>query len=119
MLVPAHCRMKTLAVGTLIAVVVLLGVFCPTFAMQILNGILALAIFLVLVLWTVAAVFHLQRRRTPVPAAGAAPPSRDSGVDLSQYQPHHTEPAQSQAPATPEAPKPADGNGAEGGTSHA
>ena len=40
--------MKTLAVGVLIAAVILLGVFCPTFSMQILNGILLLAIFLVL-----------------------------------------------------------------------
>jgi hypothetical protein len=115
LLIPAPFRLKTLAVGTLIAIIALLGVFCPIFAMQVLNGILVLAIFLVLVLWAVAWAFHMQRRQPTAPAAPttAAPPSRDSGVDLTQYEPHRSE-----SPSVTEPPKPQGGNRAEGGTSH-
>jgi hypothetical protein len=109
MLLPYGCRMKSLAVGVLITIIVLLGVFWPIFAMQILNGILALAIFLVLVLWTVAWMFRIGRRPTVAPVTNdtSTPPSRDSGVDLTQYEPNSAE-----------APKPAAGDNAEGGKSH-
>ncbi len=120
MLVPARWRVKSLAVGALIALVILLGVFATVFALQILNGILALAIFLVLVLWTVGWAFRLQRRRAAMPAASgrAIPPNRDSGVDLSQYEPHHADAPQPPTPATAEPPKSTEGDGSEGGKSH-
>jgi hypothetical protein len=120
LLIPARCRMKTLAVGLLITILVLLGVFYPIFAMQILNGVLFLAIFLVLVLWTVAWVFQQQKRQAAASAekAAATPPSRDSGVDLSQYEPNHHDAPPPQTPATPEPPKPAGTDGSEGGKSH-
>jgi hypothetical protein len=92
-LVPARCGAKALAAGSLIAAIILLGVFCPTFAMQILNGILLLAIFLVAMLWGVAGIYRMQKcLPAKPPVQNAVPPTRDSGVDLSQYQPHAAEP---------------------------
>ena len=119
MLIPAGCSAKSLAAGALIATVILLGVFYPVFAMQTLNGIFVLAVFLVLVLWSVAWVFHLQRRRPAAAAAGTSDASsRDSGVDLTRYEPHRAETPHPQSPAAAEPPKPAGGDGAEGGQSH-
>jgi hypothetical protein len=114
LLVPARCRVKSLAVGSLIAIVILLGVFSPIFAMQILNGILGLAIFLVFVLWTVAWMFRFQRRSPTTAPAGAekTPPTRDSGVDLSQYEPDHA------ATQSAEPSNPAKESDTEGGKSH-
>jgi len=59
---PADRSLRALAVGALIVVLVLCGVFAPNFSMQILNGVLAAAIFLVLVIWVVAFFF---RKRLP------------------------------------------------------
>jgi hypothetical protein len=53
LLLPVGVSGRALAVGVAIVVLVLAGVFYPIFAMQILDDILALAAFIVVVLWTV------------------------------------------------------------------
>ena len=53
-LLPAKMGRRALAVGAVIILLVLTGVFCPTFSGQILNGVLAAAVFVVLVLWVSA-----------------------------------------------------------------
>jgi hypothetical protein len=42
---------RVAAVGTLVVALVLVGVFLPTFSLQIINGLLAAALLLVLVVW--------------------------------------------------------------------
>ena len=71
---------RRLAVGAAIILLVLAGVFCPTFSGQILNGALAAAVVVVLVLW--ASVYaavqlpaQLARRKAAAASPAAAPPS--------------------------------------------
>jgi hypothetical protein len=59
---------RTLVVGAAIVALVLAGVFLPTFSMQILGGVLVLAVFLVAVIWVVAAVVR-RSGKTPTLAA--------------------------------------------------
>ena len=53
LLLPTDRSIRALAVGGLIVALVLCGVFAPSFSMQVLNGTLASAIFIVLVMWVV------------------------------------------------------------------
>jgi hypothetical protein len=62
LLLPVGYGPRTLTIGILIVALVLLGVFAPNFSMQILNGILAVAILLVLVIWI--AVWLARRQPT-------------------------------------------------------
>jgi hypothetical protein len=119
-LVRVRCRFKTLAVGTLFAVLILLGVFYPIFAMQTINGLLLLAFVIVLIAWSVAWVFGIGRRCDAVAASvgeSAGSPPRNSGVDLSHYEPHTSETSPDHSSASPEPKKP-NGNGEEGGRIH-
>ncbi len=52
-LLPAGARAKWIATGGLIAVLVLIGVLLPTFSRQVIDSVLAAAIFLGAVLWLV------------------------------------------------------------------
>jgi hypothetical protein len=78
LLLPAGRGRRAVAVGAGIIALVLSGVFCPTLAMQIVNGVLAAALVIVLVVWSVA---YLARSRPaalspplPTPPASAPPP---------------------------------------------
>jgi hypothetical protein len=51
LLVPAPAAGRALAVGGLIVLVVLAGVFLPLLAYQVLNGVFVAAVFVVLVVW--------------------------------------------------------------------
>lgn len=83
MLLPARLSCRAFVVGAAIIALVLAGAFLPILSMQILNGVLLSAIFIVAVMWTVAAIAHCAGRCPAKPE-----PSRpDHGVDLSQYQP--------------------------------
>ncbi len=87
---------------------VLAGAFAPTFSRQILGGVLASAVFVVAVMWTMGCVAR-RRKRPPAPMPAETPGGREHGVDLSQYQP--------ESPASePVAPPPA---AQEGGPDHA
>ena len=72
-LLPAGRPVRALAVGALVVALVAVGVFLPIFAHRVLGGILATAIFVVLVVWT---VWHFARTR---PLALRAPPSSPEG----------------------------------------
>ncbi len=52
-LLPAGAGRRAFAIGLLLVAVVLCGVFLPTFSLQILDGVLGSAIFIVLVVWVV------------------------------------------------------------------
>ena len=52
-LLPAGAGRRAFAIGLLVVAVVLCGVFLPTFSLQILDGVLGSAIFIVLVAWVV------------------------------------------------------------------
>ena len=54
LLLRAGLGRRALAVGALLVALVLAAVFCPTFSLQLLGGVLAAAVFVVLVIWTVA-----------------------------------------------------------------
>ncbi len=54
LLLPAGLGRRALAIGAGIIALVLAGVFYPTFSAQIVNGVLAAAVFIVLVVWSVA-----------------------------------------------------------------
>jgi hypothetical protein len=92
LLVPAAWPRRVLALGGLIALVVLGGVFLPTLSIQIFNGSFAAAVFIVLVVWVVvfllrlspavalagqAALAGLRRRQG---AAADVSPRKGSGV---------------------------------------
>ena len=52
-LLPASLGRRAVAVGALVVAVVLAGVFWPTLSMQLLNGMLAAALLIVAVVWSV------------------------------------------------------------------
>ena len=86
LLLPGRLPARALVVGAAVIGLVLAGVFLPTFSMQILNGVLGLAIFIVAVLWTVACAVHCRKCRGGGGDAGRTTlRSAEPGVDLSQY----------------------------------
>jgi hypothetical protein len=66
LLLPVRTGGRALAIGSGIVAVVLVGVFCPIFSRQILNGTLALAIFIVLVIWSVLFLMRLSASISPL-----------------------------------------------------
>ncbi len=60
LLVQAGVGRRALVVGAMLAALVLAAVFFPTFSLQLLNSVLAAAVFLVLLIWAAA---YLVRRR--------------------------------------------------------
>jgi hypothetical protein len=75
LLLPARLPARTLAVGAAIIILVLAGAFLPTFSMQILNGVLASAIFIVAVMWIVGSMVRLRGKRRPIAPLPPAAPS--------------------------------------------
>ncbi len=73
---PARTTARSVAVGALVIVLVLCGVFVPTFSRQVLNGVLGAAILVVVVLWLVDYLRHRPPRRgvSAGPPSAAAPP---------------------------------------------
>ena len=110
LLLPARLGVQTFVVGLAVIGLVLAGVFAPTLSRQILGGVLAAAVFVVAVTWTMGMAARRRKRPTPPPAE--TPGSREHGVDLSQFQP---EPSV----AEPMTPPPAAQEGQEGGPDHA
>ncbi|MBN1394241.1 MAG: hypothetical protein JW959_04405 [Pirellulales bacterium] len=82
-LLPARLPARALAVGAAIIALVLAGVFLPIFSMQILNGVLLAAVFIVAVMWAVVAAARCSARKALHPKAAIA----EQGVDLSKYRP--------------------------------
>ena len=71
-LLPAGVARRVLAAGLLVVVLVLAGVFAPTFSLQVLNGSLMAAVAIVLVLWAVVCVFRLRGPATLFGEAASA-----------------------------------------------
>ena len=67
--------------GRRVIALVLAGVFLPTFSMQILDGVLASAIFIVAVMWTRGGLLRLQANAQR-PTAAASRPAAATAVDL-------------------------------------
>ena len=82
LLLPARLGARTFVVGAAVIALVLAGVFAPTFSRQILGGVLASAVFVVAVMWTMGMAARrrkrpaAQRRPKRPPAASTASISR-------------------------------------------
>lgn len=75
LLLPARLPVRVLVVGAAIVGLVLAGTFLPTFSTQILGGVLAAAVFIVAVLWTVKFAVCCRRR---LPTAANVPTAVES-----------------------------------------
>jgi hypothetical protein len=127
-LLPARLGLRAVFVGAGIIALVLAGVFWPMFSMQILNGVLAAALFIVLVMWSVAYLAWtrpvvLARRRAAAAATPAAPLPKAlaAALDAGLPEPATAEPPaqESPPPAPPALPEQAPKPESEGGPSHA
>ena len=114
LLLPFRCAARVVVIGAAIIGLVLAGVFLPTLSIQILNGVLLAAIFIVAVLWAVACAVRCRacaarQPRRPVPSATQAVVAENPPA-----------PAATESPSSPtvpsEAPKP---ENQEGGQSNA
>jgi hypothetical protein len=112
LLLPARLPVRAVVVGAAVIGLVLAGVFLPTFSMQILNGVLVSAIFIVAVLWTVACAVRHRKCWMPAPVQAAC--GSGFGVDVPQPEPPVVE--LPTPPSSVEAPKP---DSQEGGQSNA
>lgn len=99
LLLPAKTAERAFFIGLALVGLTLAGVFVPTFVAAVCDGVFLAALFVVLVLWSVAGLCH--KRRCPL--ASAAPPGHVPGVDLTQFRP---EPAHVDSPPAADAPKP-------------
>jgi hypothetical protein len=112
LLFPARTAARSLAVGALVIVLVLCGVFLPTFSRQVLNGVLGAAILVVVLLWLMEYLRHRPPRPPlPVSPPSPAPPPTPPEVPLQS-------PAAS-AIEQPSSGQPAPGSKGEGGSDHA
>ncbi len=59
-LVRGQASTRWIAAGSFVIAIVLLGVFMPTFSLQVTDGVLLAAVFIVLIVW---AVWYLARTR--------------------------------------------------------
>jgi len=81
---PVRAASRAAAVGGLVIALLLCGVFAPTFSRQVLNGVLAAAIAVVVVIWVVEYWRHRPQRPAaaspfsapPGPASAPPPPPR-------------------------------------------
>jgi drug/metabolite transporter superfamily protein YnfA len=116
-LVFTRAAVRMLAVGAFVVLLVLLGVFAPTFAMQMASGVTFAAAGVVLVVWALwwllvtrprdpRVFFRRKAREAALAAAGAKPPAPPAGEPL---------PAGESPPAGPPAAEGKD----EGGEKHA
>jgi hypothetical protein len=85
-LVTSPLKTRVLAVGTLVAVMLLCGVFAPLFARQVLDGHFLVAALVVLVIWAVVLAYRHQPRPWR-PAAPTAPPTPPPAPDTSDDDP--------------------------------
>jgi len=102
---PCGMAQRVTAVGALLAALVLCGVFAPTMSYQIIDVVLAAAVFVVVVLWTAQAL--LRARRCPAEGPSSTPPPAESFTTPSEKGPDlgaSGQPADGPTPAPPPAP---------------
>ena len=114
LLLPARFAARVVVVGAAMIGLVLAGVFLPTFSVQILDGVLLAAIFIVAVLWTLVCVVRCRACcvLAAKPTASSVPP-----VDLAQSPPAPPVVEPPSPPASPVEPPKAESQ--EGGQSNA
>jgi hypothetical protein len=112
LLVPAAWTRRVLALGGLIALVVLGGVFLPTLSLQVFNGSFAAAVFIVLVVWAVVFLLRLSPAVALAGQAALAGLRRRQAAAPVNEPPPAAPPASEPGPSAPPAPS-------EGGPSHA
>jgi uncharacterized membrane protein YphA (DoxX/SURF4 family) len=136
LLLPTGLAGRAAAIGAAVVAIVLAGVFLPTAAMQILDGVFLSAVFVVLVLWVVWYFVRTRPRWAAERAAAAAQapvapvvvgpqtPTKPlgglgAGIDLTKQPPPADAPKPEAAPppADTAPPSPPAGTG-EGGPSH-
>jgi len=88
LLLPARTSVRALAIGVLLIALVLCGVFNPILARQVLDGVLASAVLVVLIVWVVYYfAWTRPRQEKPVDAepvdepAPEQPPQKDASED--------------------------------------
>jgi hypothetical protein len=100
---------RALAAGLTIIALVLLGIFLPMLARELVNGALAAGVVIVLVVWFLAALERRQPEPAPAPVAPPATPTAAEPV----LPPRADEPEKAAEPPPPSSP--ADDRPAEGG----
>ena len=115
LLLPAARSRRALAVGLLIVALVLCGVFLPTFAIQILDGVLASAIFIVLIVWAMWYFARTLPRAVAERRATRAAMPRPAQLPAEARPPTPAEPP-AEGPSSEEARRP---EGEEGGQTDA
>ncbi|MFZ1935524.1 MAG: hypothetical protein WCB27_09705 [Thermoguttaceae bacterium] len=73
LLLPARLATRAVVVGAAVIGLVLAGIFLPTFSIQILDGVLAAAVFVVAVLWALAYAVRHRTKLPPSPPAVESP----------------------------------------------
>jgi autotransporter-associated beta strand protein len=73
LLSPARLAARAVVVAAAVIGLVLAGVFLPTFSIQILDGVLAAAVFIVAVLWALAYAVRYRTKLPPSPPAAESP----------------------------------------------
>ena len=112
LLLPARFAARVLVVGVAVIGLVLAGVFLPTFSVQILDGVLLAAIFIVAVLWALVCVVRCRACCMPAAKPASVPP-----VVPAQNPP---EPPTAELPPAPASPvEPPKAESQEGGQSNA
>jgi len=102
-LLAAPMKIRILAVGGLVAVVVLCRVFAPLFAVQILDGYFVAALVIVVVVWIAVFFYRYQLR---VRSKAAPCPSVGEHAHVSESMPPSTQPPGDTSGAPPPAPQP-------------
>ncbi|NUQ63982.1 MAG: hypothetical protein HUU20_16005 [Pirellulales bacterium] len=116
-LIPAGAGVRGLALGALVIAAVALGVFYPILAWQMLDGVLAAGLLVVLVLWILVYFLWTRRRNSEPELPGEPWPDEWPGLVTPAVPPVAAE-AQaaiwpSPAPSTPETEKPPESRGEE------
>ncbi|MBC8355704.1 MAG: hypothetical protein H8E66_27310 [Planctomycetes bacterium] len=83
---------KLIVLAAILIGLVIVGVFAPTFAMQLIDGYLLLAVFLVLVVWAVSGVLMRKPRTVAAPAESA------NATDVTDETPVEQSPEEGQTP---------------------
>ncbi|HEY5312599.1 MAG TPA: hypothetical protein VIK18_08765 [Pirellulales bacterium] len=105
---------RALAAGLTIIALVLLGIFLPLLARELVNGALLAGVVIVLVVWSLAAA---QPRKPAVASAPAMPPPAEAKPSAPVSEPERTaEPPPAPSDSPPPAPPFPDDRPAEGGT---
>ncbi len=118
-LVPFRSRVRWLVVGAFVVLMVLLGVFVPTFTWQVVDGVMISAVFIVLVIWL---LWYLVRTRPRDPLVQARKEARLAAARARVEAARRAAAPPAQAPPAgekPGSPPPGGDAAGKGGDAHA